>query len=47
MDVAGIRSAFEALNSSRQEAHVTSVESAKTEETRARRVAKVVAELGE
>src|SRR5690606_24365751 len=46
LDAAGIRSAFDALSPSRQKAHVTSVESAKTEQTRARRVAKVVAELG-
>lgn len=46
LDAASIRSAFDALSPSRQKAHVTSVESAKTEETRARRVAKVVAELG-
>lgn len=45
MDAAGIRSAFDALSPSRQKAHVTSVESAKAEETRARRVAKVVTEL--
>lgn len=36
---------LDALSLSRQKAHVTSVESAKAEETRARRVAKVVAEL--
>lgn len=46
MDAAGVRSAFDALSPSRQKAHVTSVESAKAEETRARRVAKVVAEQG-
>lgn len=46
MDAAGIRSAFDALSPSRQKAHVTSVVSAKAEETRVRRVAKVVAELG-
>ena len=46
LDAADIRSSFDALSPSRQKAHVTSVESAKAEETRARRVAKVVAELG-
>lgn len=46
LDAAGIRSAFDALSPSRQKAHVTSVESAKAEDTRARRVSKVVAELG-
>lgn len=45
LDAAGIRPAFDALSPSRQKAHVTSVESAKAEDTRARRVAKVVTEL--
>src|SRR5689334_9215617 len=36
---AGLRGAFDALPPSHQKAHVTSVESAKAEETRARRVA--------
>ncbi|ALJ18618.1 YdeI/OmpD-associated family protein [Microbacterium sp. No. 7] len=39
------RSAFDALSYSRQRAHVLQVESAKTEETRARRIAKIIAEL--
>ncbi|MGW3582302.1 YdeI/OmpD-associated family protein [Streptomyces rubiginosohelvolus] len=37
--------AFAALSPSRQKAHVTSVESAKAQETRERRIAKAVAEL--
>lgn len=45
LDAAGIRSAFDALSPSRQKAHATAVESAKAEDTRARRVARVVAEL--
>ena len=40
------REAFDALSYSNQLRHVLSVEGAKAEETRARRVAKVVAELG-
>ncbi len=39
------RKAFDALSYSNQRRHVLSVEGAKTAETRARRVAKVVAEL--
>ncbi len=39
------RAAFDALSSSRQLAHVLSVDGAKTDETRDRRVAKVLAEL--
>ena len=46
LNAAGIRSAFDALSPSRQKAHVTAVESAKADDTRARRVTKVVAELG-
>jgi hypothetical protein len=45
-DVAGVRAAFDALAPSRQKAHVVSVESAKAEETRQRRIAAVVAALG-
>ena len=46
LDSAGIRPAFDALSPSHQKAHVESVVSAKSEETRARRVAKVVTTLG-
>lgn len=42
---AGVREAFDALSPSNQKAHVTNVEGAKAEETRARRVAAVVAKL--
>lgn len=41
----GAAEAFAALSPSRQKAHVTSVESAKAQETRERRIAKAVAEL--
>jgi hypothetical protein len=44
---AAARRAFERLSYSRQQRHVLSIEGAKTEETRQRRVAKAVAELGE
>ena len=40
-----LRAAFDALAPSRRKAHVVAVESAKAPETRARRVAKVVASL--
>jgi len=43
---ADVRAAFDALAPSRRKAHVTSVESAKAPETRARRVAAVVESLG-
>jgi hypothetical protein len=46
LDAAGVRAAFDALAPSRQKAHVVSVESAKAEETRQRRIAAVVAALG-
>jgi hypothetical protein len=46
LDAAGVRAAFDALAPSRQKAHVVSVESAKAEETRQRRVAAVVEALG-
>ncbi len=42
----GVREAFYALSPSARKAHVTQVESAKAAETRARRVAAVVAKLG-
>jgi hypothetical protein len=41
----GTRAAFDALSPSKQKAHVVSVESAKTDETRQRRVTAVVAAL--
>jgi len=40
------RAAFDALSFSNQRAHVLQVTGAKTDDTRARRVAKVVSELG-
>ena len=42
---AGIREAFDRLSPSARKAHVTSVESAKAEDTRARRIAAIVAKL--
>jgi hypothetical protein len=45
LDAAGRRPAFDALAPSRRKAHVTNVEAAKAAETRARRVAAVVASL--
>jgi hypothetical protein len=45
LDAAGARAAFEALPPSARKAHVTAVEGAKAEATRARRVEKVVAGL--
>jgi hypothetical protein len=42
---AGARDAFDALSPSRRKAHVTSVDGAKTPETRARRLAAVVDSL--
>ncbi|MDT0117172.1 YdeI/OmpD-associated family protein [Microbacterium sp. PRF11] len=42
----GVREAFDALSPSARKAHVTQVESSKAAETRARRVAAVVAKLG-
>jgi len=44
--VDGARAAFDALSPSRQKAHVTSVDGTKNPETRARRVAAVVDQLG-
>ncbi|OCC08764.1 YdeI/OmpD-associated family protein [Streptomyces sp. PTY087I2] len=43
--VPGAAEAFAALSPSRQKAHVTSIEGAKAQETRERRIAKTVAEL--
>ena len=45
LDAAGLRAQFDALSPSARKAHVTSVESAKAAETRARRVEGVVAKL--
>lgn len=45
LDTAGARAAFDALSPSARKAHVTAVEGAKAEATRARRVAAVVAKL--
>ena len=45
LEAAGVRAAFDALPPSQRKAHVTSVEGAKAEATRARRVEKVVAGL--
>jgi hypothetical protein len=46
LDAAGVRDVFDALAPSAKKAHVTNVEGAKAEETRARRVAAIVAKLG-
>lgn len=43
---AGAAAQWERLSYSKQKAHVTSVEGAKAAETRARRIAKVIADLG-
>ena len=45
LEAAGLRGTFDALAPSHQKAHVTSVESAKAEQTRARRIDAVVAKL--
>jgi hypothetical protein len=45
LSAAGLREAFDRISPSQQKAHVTSVEGAKTAETRARRVAAVVEKL--
>ena len=45
LSAAGLREAFDRISPSQQKAHVTSVEGAKTAETRARRVAAVVQKL--
>jgi hypothetical protein len=42
----GAREAFDALAPSARKAHVTNIESAKTAETRERRIAAIVAKLG-
>ncbi|QHC63999.1 DUF1905 domain-containing protein [Rathayibacter festucae] len=46
LNAAGAGAAFDALSPSARKAHVTAVEGAKAAETRARRVAAVVAKLG-
>jgi hypothetical protein len=43
---AGAAAQWERLSYSKQKAHVTSVEGAKAAETRARRIAKIIADLG-
>jgi hypothetical protein len=45
LEDAGVRAAFDALSPSARKAHVTSVEGAKAEATRTRRVEKVVGDL--
>lgn len=45
LEAAGVRAAFDALSPSARKAHVTSVEGAKAEATRTRRVEKVVGDL--
>lgn len=45
LEGAGLSAAFEALSPSARKAHVTSVEGAKAEATRMRRVEKVVSDL--
>lgn len=45
LSAAGLREAFDRISPSQQKAHVTSVDGAKTAETRARRVAAVVEKL--
>ena len=45
LDDAGIRARFDALAPSARKAHVTNVVSAKTDETRTRRIAAIVAKL--
>ncbi len=47
LEAAGLRAAFDAMAPSHRKAHVTAVESAKAEATRARRVEAVVAAVGE
>ncbi|MGW4841239.1 YdeI/OmpD-associated family protein [Nocardia brasiliensis] len=46
LHAAGLRAAFDGLSYSRRREHVTSVVDAKREDTRTRRIAKVVAALG-
>ncbi|MBZ0301622.1 MAG: YdeI/OmpD-associated family protein, partial [Anaerolineae bacterium] len=43
----GVRAAFDALSNSVRKEHVRQVESAKAEETRNRRIANIIAKLGE
>lgn len=45
LDAAGVRASFDALSPSARKAHVTSVESAKAADTRARRITVVVDKL--
>ena len=45
LDEAGVREAFDALAPSAKKAHVTNVEDAKAEDTRARRIAAIVTKL--
>lgn len=47
LDAAGARDAFDRLAPSARKAHVTAVEGAKAEATRQRRIAAIVAKLGE
>jgi hypothetical protein len=47
LDAARVRAAFDALAPSHRKAHVTSVESAKAADTRARRIAAVIQKLAE
>ena len=47
LDAAGLRAAFDAMAPSHRKAHVTAVEGAKAEATRARRVEAAVAAVGE
>ncbi|WP_085476186.1 YdeI/OmpD-associated family protein [Rathayibacter oskolensis] len=46
LETAGLTAAFAALAPSARKAHVTAVEGAKTEETRARRIASIATKLG-
>ncbi|MGX1762685.1 YdeI/OmpD-associated family protein [Nocardia brasiliensis] len=46
LHAAGLRAAFDGLSYSRRREHVTSIVDAKREDTRTRRIAKVVAALG-
>lgn len=46
LDAAGVRAAFDALAPSQRKAYVTSVEGARSAETRQRRIAGVVTKLG-
>jgi hypothetical protein len=46
LDVEGLRTAFDAMAPSHRKAHVTTIEEAKTAETRERRIAAAVAKIG-